>query len=59
VGQVLVAEEQDLVLGHGLVKLILLAVGDGAAQIDPEHLRANPKGDRPHLDAVIGHEGVL
>jgi hypothetical protein len=58
-GEVLVAEEQDLVLRHGLVQFVSLTVGDLSAQIDAKHLRADPQCDRPHIYAVISHERIL
>jgi hypothetical protein len=51
----LVAEEDHLVLGQGLMDLLELAVRERLAQVDAEDLRADPAGHRLHVEDVIGH----
>jgi hypothetical protein len=54
----LVAEEDHLVLGQGLVHFLELAVAQRLAQVDAEDLRADPAGHRLHVEYVVGHEAA-
>ena len=54
-GDLLVAEEDDLVVDEGFPHLGEGRVVEGLGEVDPEHLRAAGACDRFHLDPLKGH----
>ena len=55
VGRMLVAEEEDLMVGDGADEVVALVGRKRTAHVDAVHLRADAQSQRAHLDCPIGH----